>query len=155
MTPGSIVGGRLIESSVGLGWAAGSVAGDCVLGRPQRFLGLGFAAEAAVVLVVDGGAGFGKVLAVTTGRGSQGVQLGGELGLGLDERATVVAHGLVTSVGILGEEGVAGGYENHNKKNESKGSVIDEEDDTHDTSNQALDERISFTVELSSSWIVR
>lgn len=47
-------------------------------------------------------------LDVAAGGGAQGIQLGGELSLGFDERATVIAHGLVTGIGVLRHNGIYG-----------------------------------------------
>ena len=45
-------------------------------------------------------------LHVAASGSTQGIKLGGELCLRLDERATVVSHGLVACVGVLGNNGV-------------------------------------------------
>lgn len=70
---------------------------------------------------------------ITTRGSTQGIQFSGELGLRLDERATVVAHGLVTSVWILRHNGVYRGEQNQDQEDQRKHGIVNEEDDTHDT----------------------
>ena len=77
-------------------------------------------------------------LTLTARRCAQCVKLGGKLGLRLDERPTVVAHWLVAGIGVLGEERESGRDKQHEKEDESKGGVDDEENDTHDTSDDGL-----------------
>jgi len=88
-----------------------------------------------VIIVVYARARLGmRSFAFTTSSGTKSVELGGELGLRLDERAAVIAHRLVAGIGVLGKEGESRRDEKHDEENQSKGSVVDEEDHTHNTS---------------------
>ena len=88
-------------------------------------------ARRAVVLEIP------HLLVSTSGR-TQGVELSGELGLRLDEGATVVAHGLVAGVGVLGDDSVGGRDENEDQEDKGKDHVDDEECHAHDTSDETL-----------------
>ena len=65
------------------------------------------------------------------------------MGLGLDEGAPVVAHGLVARVGVFADDGVDAGEEDHEEEHEGKGGVVDEEDDAHDAGDDALGQSVS------------
>ena len=97
----------------------------------------------------EGGRGHGVLVAVEVAqlvaearvaarRGAEGVELGGELGLGFYKRAAVVAHGLVARVRVLADDGVDAGEEDHEEQDEGAGCVVDEEDDAHDAGDEAL-----------------
>ena len=77
-------------------------------------------------------------LALATGSRTESVQLGGKLGLGLDERSTVIPHRLVPRIGVLCENGKAGRHQNHDEENKCEHCVHDEENYTHDTSDDRL-----------------
>ena len=78
-------------------------------------------------------------LSFATGGCTKSIQLGRQLRLGLDERATVISHRLIAVVGILREEGESGSDKNHQEKNESKDCIVNKENHTHDTSNHSLE----------------
>ena len=75
---------------------------------------------------------------VAAGGGAEGVELGVQVVLRLDEGAAVVAHGLVAGVGVFGEDGDDGGDEDEQEEDEGEGGVVDEEDDAHDAADEAL-----------------
>lgn len=77
-------------------------------------------------------------LALTTSSGTKGIELGGQLSLRFDERATVIAHWLIASVGVLGEQGESRRDEEHDEKHKRESGVDDEEDDAHDSSHDSL-----------------
>jgi hypothetical protein len=77
-------------------------------------------------------------LALAASSSTKSIQLGRQLGLRLDERAAVITHRLVASVGVLGEERKSGRNQKHHKKDKRKGGVDDEEDDSHDSSDDGL-----------------
>lgn len=69
---------------------------------------------------------------------AEGIEFGVEVGLRFDEGTTVVSHGLVAGIGVLGEDGEAGSEEDQEQKDEGEDSVHNEEDDTHDTGYDTL-----------------
>lgn len=84
-----------------------------------------------------------SALAFAAGGRTQGIQLGCERGLRLDEGTTIVAHGLVACVGVLGEKREAGRNKEHDEEDKREDSVVDEEDHTHNTRDDGL--RLSVT----------
>lgn len=94
-----------------------------------------------VVLVVDARSGLSvgmSALALAACGSAQSVKLGGKLSLRLDEGSAVIAHRLVTRVGVLGEEGEARRDEEHEQEHQREGGIEYEEDDSHDTSDDGL-----------------
>ena len=63
------------------------------------------------------------LLHVPTSSHGQCIKLSIEVGLRLDERSTIITHWLVTSVGVLGKDGIDRGDENHDEKNQTKDGV--------------------------------
>lgn len=65
------------------------------------------ASRPALIVVLDSGTfAVGEaVFGFSSSGGAERVEFGGELGLGFDETAAVVAHGLVASVRVLGGDG--------------------------------------------------
>jgi hypothetical protein len=92
-----------------------------------------------VVVVIEARARV-RALAFATGSCAKSIKLSGELGLRLDERAAVIAHGLVSGIGVLREQGETGRNKDHEKENQGKDGVVYEEDDTHDSGYDTLDE---------------
>ena len=56
------------------------------------------------------------VLNISTSGGTKGVQFGGQLGLGLDERSAVVPHRLVAGIGVLGHDRIDGGNQDKDEQ---------------------------------------
>lgn len=80
-----------------------------------------------------------KSLAVSTSGSSEGIELSGtEVSLRFDEGSTVVAHGLVTSVGVLGHERPGRCPQDHDQDDKGEDDVDDEEKNTHDTDSERL-----------------
>ena len=98
---------------------------------------------AVIIVVVDSlalaAAAVGVAL-VAAGGGTQGVEFGGaKVGLGFDEGASVVAHGLVARVGVLGDQGPDRGPDDHEQDDGGKDDVDDEEEDAHDADGELGD----------------
>jgi len=97
---------------------------------------LGSGTTRPTVLIVLNASALPATLAFTTSGSTQCVELGVELSLGLDKRTAVVAHGLVSGVGVLGEDGECRSDKNGDQKNKGEDGVEDEEEDTHDSIDQ-------------------
>lgn len=65
-----------------------------------------------IVVVIKAGV---LALALTSGSGTEGVQLGSELRLGLDEGTTIITHRLVPGIGVTRKQGEAGSDKDHEK----------------------------------------
>ena len=117
-------------------------------GGSGGFVAVGFRGEGVVVFHHAGVAGFAVWLFhVSTGGGAEGVEFSGvQTLLGFDERATVVAHWLIASIGVLGGDSVDGGNEDKKEEDESEDGVVDEENDAHYTSHNALARSIRWLV---------
>ena len=90
-----------------------------------------------VLVIIDAGTVVDALAFTTSGR-TKSIKLSGELRLRLDERTTVIAHRLVTSVRVFGEDGKSGGDQDHEEKDKSKSGIVDEVYNTHDTGYNAL-----------------
>ena len=55
----------------------------------------------------------------------------------LDKRASVIPHGLVARIGVLGENGKAGSDEDEDQEDQREDGVVYKEDDSHDTSDDS------------------
>ncbi|KAH0281834.1 TRP-domain-containing protein, partial [Aureobasidium melanogenum] len=98
---------------------------------------LGSGTTRPAVLIVFDASTLPASLAFTTSGSTQSIKLRVELSLRLDEGTTVVAHGLVSGVGVLGEDGECRSDNDGDEENQREDSVEDEEEDTHDTIDQA------------------
>lgn len=87
-------------------------------------------------------------LDITSGGSSQSIQFGGQLGLGLDERSTVIPHRLVTHVGILRNNGIDRCNQDEDEKCQSEGCIVYKENNAHYASYETLSRT---TVSLNSS----
>lgn len=67
---------------------------------------------------------------VSTCGSTKCIELRVELRLRFDKGATVVTHGLVTSVWVLRDNGISRGDQDQKKQDQSKGSIDDEENQT-------------------------
>ena len=106
---------------------------------------LGLATGPALFLVLNPGtlAVREAVLGFASGCSAKGVELSVELGLRLDEAATVVAHGLVAGIWVLRRDGDHRGNQDDDQKDRRECGVVDEEYHTHYTSNNALSSVVS------------
>lgn len=80
------------------------------------------------------------LLLFATSGGSKSVKLVVESGLRADEGAAIIAYGLVARIWVLGYDGVHGRNENEDEEDDSKGSVVDEEDNAHNPIDNGLEE---------------
>lgn len=98
--------------------------------------GLGSGTTRPTVLVVFDASTLPATLAFAASGGTQGVKLSVELSLGLDEGTAVITHGLISGVGVLGEDGESRSDKNGDQKDKGENGVEDEEEDTHDSVDQ-------------------
>lgn len=94
-----------------------------------------------VVVIVDAAPRLGvgvSALALATCSCAQCIQFSGKRRLRLDERSAVITHGLVASIGVLGEQGESRRDQEHDEENEREDGVEDEEDNTHDSGDNTL-----------------
>ena len=89
-----------------------------------------------IVVVVQVETWLVSSLHIASRRRSQGIELGRELGLGLDERRSVVRHGLVTGVWVLADRGQDCRHDDEDEQDKCKYCVHDEEDDSDDSGDQ-------------------
>jgi len=75
---------------------------------------------------------------VSTCGSTKCIELRVELRLGFDEGATVVTHGLVTSIWVLRDDGITRGDQDQQKQDESERSIDDEENQAQDPSDKTL-----------------
>ena len=138
-----------VSAAAGVGGVVGSVRVDRASGRlvvVASVPGVGglllvvIATGPAVVVVFDPGAlAVGEAMLRLTARsGTESVELGGQLGLRLDEAATVITHWLVSRIWILRSDCDNGGDQDNDEQYSRENSVVDEENDTHDTSDNSL-----------------
>lgn len=97
---------------------------------------LGGGATRPTVLVVFDTGTLPSTLAFTTSGGTQCVELSVELSLGLDKGTTVIAHGLVSGVRVLGEDGECRSDKERDEENKREDGVEEEEEDSHNTVDQ-------------------
>lgn len=115
-----------------------------MLGKPSLFCGnllLLSRTRERLVIVINAGTGlvvWVDTLAFTTSSRSKRIQLRRERSLRLDEGTSVVAHWLVASIRVPGEDRESGSDKNHKKQDEGKNSIVDEEDDAHDSGYDTL-----------------
>jgi hypothetical protein len=111
---------------------------------------LGRVRRKSVVIVINTGTRV-STFALSTSGSTKRVKFSSELGLRLDERSAVVTHWLVTSVGVLREQGEARRDQDHEKEDKGENSVVDEKYDAHDTGYDTLRPR-QYTVH-TTGWM--
>jgi hypothetical protein len=89
------------------------------------------------IIVIEGSSCV-VTLAFASSGCTKGVKLSCKLSLGLDKGPTVITHRLVACVGVLSEQCESGRNKHHEKQDEGKGGVVDEEYDSHDSSHDSL-----------------
>lgn len=130
----------VIAPGVGCCWGHGAAGRLCVaVATCLAFFPAGATAGPAVIIIFDARSLVGVAVLVLASRSSsQCVKLSVERGLRLDEASTVVAHWLVAGIGVLGCDGNDGCDQDDDQQDQRKGSIVDEEDHTHDTSDDTL-----------------
>jgi len=98
---------------------------------------LGSGTTRPAILIVFDASALPASLALATSGGTQRIELSVELSLRLDEGTTVITHGLVSGVGVLGEDGECRSDNDGDEEDERENGVEDEEEDAHDTIDQA------------------
>lgn len=97
---------------------------------------LGSGATRPAILIVFNASALPATLTFTASGDTQCIELSVELSLRLDEGATVIAHRLVSGVGVLGEDGECRSDNDGNEEDERENGVENEEEDAHDTIDQ-------------------
>ena len=77
---------------------------------------------------------------VAAGCGAEGIELSVELGLGFDEGPSVVTHGLVAGIWVLGYDCKYCGDQDHDEEDEGECGVDDEKDHSDNAGDNALEE---------------